>query len=175
MSYLVAPRRRDPLAGWFYAPFRAPLASAPARPVPSGWVPSAEVVRQGDDAVVRIEVPGLKAEDIAVEVTNGRLVVSGERRDERSESSDGRSVREIRYGSFRRSFGLPAHTGQDAVSASYDAGVLTVTVAGVYAGSTPVRIPVQGVAPAAVEAAEQPAEDPAEDAVETASDSEQSA
>jgi HSP20 family molecular chaperone IbpA len=175
MSYLVAPRRRDPLAGWFYAPFRAPLASAPARPVPSGWVPSAEVVRQGDDAVVRIEVPGLKAEDIAVEVTDGRLVVSGERRDERSESSDGRSVREIRYGAFRRSFGLPAHTGQDAVSASYDAGVLTVTVAGVYAGPTPVRIPVQGVAPAAVEAAEQPAEDPAEDAVEAASDSEQSA
>src|SRR5690349_17750472 len=139
MSYLVA--SRDPLAGWFYAPFRAPLAATGARAPQSGWVPSAEVVRNGDDAVVRLEVPGLKPDDISVEVNDGRLVVSGERRDERSEDKDGRSVREIRYGSFRRSFGLPAGTGQDAVSASYDAGVLTVKVAGVYAGSTPVRIP----------------------------------
>jgi HSP20 family molecular chaperone IbpA len=154
MSYLVASRRRDPLAGWFYAPFRAPLAA----PAQSAWVPSAEVVRDGDDAVVRLEVPGLTPEDIAVEVNDGRLVISGERRDERSEESDGRSVREIRYGSFRRSFGLPAGTAQDAVSATYDAGVLTVKVAGVYAGSSPVRIPVQGAAPAAVEAAAQPAD-----------------
>lgn len=157
MSYLIASRRRDPLAAFFGAPLPTPRAVA------SGWVPSAEVVRDGDDAVVRLEVPGLTADDITVEVTDGRLVVSGERRDTRSEESGGRSVREIRYGSFRRSFGLPASVGQDAVSASYDAGVLTVTVAGVYAGSTPVRIPVQGAAPAAVSAAEQPADGPSAD------------
>lgn len=151
MSYLVAARRRDPFAGPFHTPFRAPSAPRPA-PVPSAWVPSAEVVRDGEDAVVRLEVPGLKPEDISVEIADGRLVVSGERRDERSGETDGRTVREIRYGTFRRSFALPARTTDASVSASYDAGVLTVRVAGVYAGTVPVRIPVQSAAPAQLEA-----------------------
>lgn len=141
MSYLVSTPR-----SWFYAPVRtpfpAPLSTRVPTPRVSGWTPSAEVVREGDDAVVRLEIPGVKAEDISVEITDDRLVVSGEKRDSRSEDKDGRTVREVRYGSFRRSFGLPARIGQDAVSATYDAGVLTVTVAGVYAGTSPVRIPV---------------------------------
>lgn len=152
MSYLVASRRRDPFAGLFYSPFRAPSATRPATTVQSAWVPAAEVVRDGDDAVVRLEVPGLKPDDIAVEISDGRLIVSGERRDERSEETDGRTVREIRYGTFRRSFGLPAGTTDASVRASYDAGVLTVTVAGVYAGPSPVRIPVQAAAPGPLEA-----------------------
>ncbi|MFV3440628.1 Hsp20/alpha crystallin family protein [Mycobacterium tuberculosis] len=45
---------------------------------------------------------------------------------------DGRTLREIRYGSFRRSFRLPAHVTSEAIAASYDAGVLTVRVAGAY-------------------------------------------
>ncbi|GAA0622370.1 Hsp20/alpha crystallin family protein [Sporichthya brevicatena] len=151
MSYLVASRRRDPLAEWF-SPFRTVFPAVPPARANAAWSPSAEVVREGDDALVRVEVPGVTPEDITVEVADGRLVVSGERRDERAEEQDGRTVREIRYGTFRRSFALPARIGQDAISASYDAGVLTVKVAGVYAGSEPVRIPVSGTAPAAVEA-----------------------
>lgn len=179
MSYLVASRRRDPLAALFYAPYRAPSAPVrrpvAARPVQSGWVPSAEVTRDGDDAVVRLEVPGLTADDISVEVDKGHLVVSGERRDERSDEKDGRTVREIRYGSFRRSFALPARIGEDALSASYDAGVLTVKVAGIYAGPSPVRIPVAGAAPVATEASEQPADSEAPGASDTAPDGEPSA
>jgi HSP20 family molecular chaperone IbpA len=45
-------------------------------------------------------------------------VVRGERRDERTEERGGRSLPEVRYGSFRRSFGLPAHAGADAVTGS---------------------------------------------------------
>jgi HSP20 family protein len=134
-------------------PYRLPgLPSRVPSPRVAGWTPSAEVVREGDDAVVRLEIPGVKAEDISVEIADGRLVVSGEKRDSRSEDTNGRTVREVRYGSFRRSFGLPARIGQDAVSATYDAGVLTVTVAGVHAGTSPVRIPV--TAPAAASAVE---------------------
>jgi HSP20 family molecular chaperone IbpA len=126
MSSLSLWTRRDPFAE-FDAFFRA------ARE-PRGFVPAAEVVRDGDDAVVRLELPGLDPErDVAVEIENGRLVVRGERRDERSEERGGRSVREVRYGSFRRSFVLPEHVTADAVSASYDAGVLTVRVAGAHA------------------------------------------
>ncbi|HEY7052648.1 MAG TPA: Hsp20/alpha crystallin family protein [Mycobacterium sp.] len=105
--------------------------------------PAAEVVTDGDDAVVRVELPGIDVEkDVNVEVDNGALVIHGERRDEHTAENDGRTLREVRYGSFRRSFALPSHVTDDAVSASYDAGVLTVRVTGAYAGSQPRRIAI---------------------------------
>jgi HSP20 family protein len=117
-----------------------------ARP---GFRPAADVSRDGDDAVVRVELPGLDLErDVTVEVDRGALVIRGERRDERSEDRDGRVLREVRYGAFRRTFRLPAHVSGDDLSASYDAGVLTVRVAGAYSGSTAQRIPVTVTAPA---------------------------
>ena len=72
----------------------------------------------------------------------GRLVISGERRDEHAESTEGRTVREVRYGSFQRSFAVPAHVNADAITASYEAGVLSVRVRGAYAGSTAQRIAI---------------------------------
>ena len=109
----------------------------------SGFTPAAEVTRDGSDAVVRLELPGVDvAKDVVVEVIDGRLVVRGERRDERASSEHGRTVREVRYGSFRRAFALPGHVTSDAVSATYDAGVLTVRVAGAYAEAMGRRIAV---------------------------------
>jgi HSP20 family protein len=146
MSTLSLWTRRDP-----FAEFDALVRrfAVPAQPATRGFVPAADVARDGEDALVRLELPGLDAEkDVTVEIDGGRLVVRGERRDERSEDRDGRTVREVRYGSFRRSFGLPAHVTSDAVTASYDAGVLTVRVAGAYAGSGARRIPVTAGTPA---------------------------
>ena len=106
--------------------------------------PAAEVVKDGDDAVVRLELAGVDVDkDVNVELDRGRLVIHGERRDEHAEQKDGRTVREVRYGSFRRSFRLPAHVTGDAISASYDAGVLTVRVAGAYAGTQAQRIAIE--------------------------------
>ena len=117
-----------------------PLASEAVRP---GFTPAAEVHRDGEDALVSLELPGLDLEkDVTVEVDGGALVVRGERRDERSEERDGRRLHEVRYGSFRRSFTLPAHVTGEDVTASYDKGVLTVRVAGAYRGATARRIPV---------------------------------
>lgn len=105
--------------------------------------PAAEIVKDGEDAVVRVELPGIDVEkDVNVEVENGALIIHGERRDEHLEEKDGRTLRELRYGSFRRSFALPKHVSGDAVTASYDAGVLTVRVTGAYAGSEPQRITI---------------------------------
>ncbi|OBH30261.1 heat-shock protein Hsp20 [Mycobacterium sp. E342] len=113
------------------------------KPATSGFNPAAEVVKDGDDAIVRVELPGVDVEkDVNVEVDRGRLVIHGERRDEHGEEKDGRTLREVRYGSFRRSFRLPTHVTGDAVTASYDAGVLTVRVAGAYAGSQAQRIAI---------------------------------
>lgn len=128
--------------------FFGPAAAADWNtPATSGFRPAAEIVKDGDDAVVRLELPGVDVDkDVNVEVDfqNGvsRLVIHGEHRDENSEEKDGRMLREIRYGSFRRSFQLPAHVTGDAITASYDAGVLTVRVTGVYAGTQAQKIAI---------------------------------
>jgi HSP20 family protein len=116
----------------------------------SGFHPAAEIVKDGDDAIVRIELPGVDVDkDVSVEVdpSHGvsRLVIHGEHRDEHVEdATEGarRTLREIRYGSFRRSFQLPAHVTSEAIAASYDAGVLTVRVTGAYAGNQAQRITI---------------------------------
>ncbi|MCV7281566.1 Hsp20/alpha crystallin family protein [Mycolicibacterium flavescens] len=108
------------------------------------FTPAAEIVRDGEDALVRVELPGVDVEkDVNVEVERDYLVIHGERRDERAEDKDGRTLREVRYGSFRRAFKLPSHVSREAVSASYDAGVLTVRVAGAHRGAEPQRIAIE--------------------------------
>jgi HSP20 family protein len=140
MSTVTLWTRRDP-----FAEFDALVRNAfgPVASRPAGFTPAAEIVRDGADAVVRLELPGVDVEqDVTVELADNRLVVHGERRDERAEDKDGRSLREVRYGSFRRSFTLPRPVGADSVSASYDAGVLSVRVSGVYAGREAQRIAI---------------------------------
>ncbi|WP_433801303.1 Hsp20/alpha crystallin family protein [Actinomycetospora sp. CA-084318] len=129
---------------------RGSVASVAPRQAESAWfVPAADVVRDGDDAVVRVELPGVDvASDVTVEVVDRRLSIAGERREEH----DGEGFRESRRGSFRRSFALPQHVTADAVSASYDAGVLTVRIAGAHVAPQPVtpeprRIEIAGVTP----------------------------
>jgi HSP20 family protein len=110
----------------------------------NGFTPAAEIIKDGDDAVVRIELPGVDvAKDVNVEVDRGHLVIHGERRDERAEEQGGRTLREVRYGSFRRSFKLPTHVTSEAISATYDAGVLTVRVAGAHKGAEAQRIAIE--------------------------------
>ncbi|WP_125778307.1 Hsp20/alpha crystallin family protein [Antribacter gilvus] len=133
---------------------RSPFAVARLQYVPSprtatapgsapGVSPAADVYREGDDLVARLDLPGIDpATDVTVEVEDRKLVVRGERKDQRSEESEGRRVREVRFGSFRRVVTLPRTVDAEAVRASYDAGVLTVTISGVFAGTAPQRIEV---------------------------------
>ena len=109
----------------------------------TGFVPAVEVGRDGDDAVVKLELPGVVLEDVTVEVEKGELVVRGERKDPREESARRRT--EIRYGTFRRSFTLPTSVTAESISASYDAGVLTVRVAGAHTTAQPTRIEITTV------------------------------
>ena len=131
---------------WVRDLFSPATASDWRAPAASGFCPAAEIAKDGDDAVVRLELPGLDVDkDVTVELDSGRLVVRGERRDEHADTGDAatnRTLREVRYGAFRRSFTVPAHVTGDAVTASYDAGVLTVRIAGVYAGTQPQSIAI---------------------------------
>jgi HSP20 family molecular chaperone IbpA len=143
MSNLSLWTRRDP-----FAEFDAIVRHAFGPAVRSngkglGFVPAAEIARDGDDAVVDVELPGVDVgKDVVVELDRGRLVVKGERRDERSEERDGRTLREVRYGSFSRSFGVPAHVKAEDISAEYDAGILSIRIAGAYKGADAKRIEI---------------------------------
>ncbi|WP_299556608.1 Hsp20/alpha crystallin family protein [uncultured Mycolicibacterium sp.] len=124
----------------FFGPARDQVVDWPAR----GFTPAAEILRDGDDAVIRLELAGVDVDkDVNIELDKGRLVIHGERRDEHAEDKDGRTLREVRYGAFRRSFALPEHVTADAISANYTNGVLTVRVAGAYSGSQPQRIAIE--------------------------------
>ena len=114
---------------------------------PAGYAPVADGYRDGEDAVIKLDLPGVAIEDVDVEVVSGRLVVSGERRDQRAEETEGRRFREVRYGAFKRSFRLGSQVSADRVSASYDAGVLTVRVADAYAKPAGQKIEISAGTP----------------------------
>jgi HSP20 family protein len=110
----------------------------------AGFVPAVEVLRDDQDVVVRVELPGVDVErDVTIEVDKGKLVISGERRDQRSQQSEGVLVRELRYGQFRREFALPPGVSPEQVEAAYDAGLLDVRVRGVVQPEpATVRVPI---------------------------------
>jgi HSP20 family protein len=159
MSNTLTRRQRDPFFTEFDNLVRAafgPGASSGVSPH-SAFSPAAEMHRDGDDAVIRLELPGVSTADVTVEMRDRHLVISGSRRDEREEQTDGRRFSEFRYGSFTRSFRLPPSVTPEAVSASYDAGVLTVRVSGAYAESQGHRIEISTGSPELVRG-EQPQE-----------------
>jgi HSP20 family protein len=128
-----------------------------------GWTPASEVFREGDDAVVRMELPGVDpASDVHVEIERGHLVIRGERRQTRTDEQHG-GIREMRYGSFRRVFRLPDHITPEDLSATYDAGLLTVRVKGAHTPPKPVTVSIATGTPAAaaVTAESSPASQPA--------------
>ena len=96
-----------------------------------GYVPAIDMTTDGADVVIRLELPGLDIEkDVEIEVHDGRLTISGQRRDEHETADEkGRVlVKELRYGSFRREFALPEGVGADDVTAHYDRGLLQIRV-----------------------------------------------
>ncbi|GIH02135.1 heat shock protein Hsp20 [Rhizocola hellebori] len=141
MTNLTLLTRRDPFASFDSVLLRRGFGPAQK----DAFVPAAEIVRDGTDAVVRVELPGVDiTKDVTVELTNGRLVIHGERRDERAEDSSVYRLREVRYGSFRRSFTVPRHVTAEALSADYSDGVLTVRVSGAFSDDEPKRIAING-------------------------------
>jgi len=119
------------------------------RPARSTVVPSADVVTDGDDVVINLELPGVDVEkDVTVEIDRGALVVRGERSAEHESRHGGRVHRERWHGEFRREFALPESVDANAVTATYDRGVLSIRLAGAAALPRSTRIPVTAGAPA---------------------------
>lgn len=90
--------------------------------------PSVDLVEKDNKYVLTVELPGLEKDDISISVENGYVTVSGKRED-RSEKEEGEFyLKEMRYGSFRRSFRLPKRVQDDKVDATYKDGLLTVVI-----------------------------------------------
>lgn len=93
------------------------------------WMPAVNIIERENDYKIDLAVPGLDKKDFSIEVENDQLVVSGERKEEKVEEKDKVTKREFHYGSFKRSFTLPETADAENINASYNNGVLSVTIA----------------------------------------------
>ncbi len=92
------------------------------------WTPALDVQEDKDNFHVRVELPGLKREDIEVSLDDGALVISGERKAETVAEGAEVRLQERYYGKFSRTLTLPSAVATDKVSAAYKDGILTVTL-----------------------------------------------
>ena len=92
------------------------------------WSPAVEVTETGGTFLVSAELPGLKKDEIKVEVTDQNLILEGERKQEKEEKREGYYHSERSYGHFYRSIPLPEGAQLDKASAEFSNGVLDVSV-----------------------------------------------
>jgi HSP20 family protein len=93
-----------------------------------GFTPRSNVVETGDAVEVTVDLPGMKPEEVEVEVKEGALWISGHREEEKKEEGDTYHRHERFEGKFRRVEPLPVTVDQDHVTATYNDGVLKITL-----------------------------------------------
>jgi len=92
----------------------------------AAFVPPVDIYEDEHKIVLKLEVPGLKQEDLDIQLENNTLTVRGERKFEKEEKEENFHRIERRYGSFFRSFTVPTTVNTENVKASYDSGVLRI-------------------------------------------------
>jgi HSP20 family protein len=99
-----------------------------AAPAPSAWTPAVDVAETEEAITLHVEVPGLKLEEIDIELTGDTLTIRGERKRVQEEQQDNFVRVERSYGRFQRSFTLATPVQNDKVSAAYRDGILEITL-----------------------------------------------
>ncbi len=92
------------------------------------WTPNIEMFDKQDNIVVRAELPGMKRDDINISVTGDTLTISGERKTESSVKGEDYYRSELSYGKFSRSITLPTMVEADKINATYENGILEITL-----------------------------------------------
>lgn len=101
--------------------FSEPTAARP-------WCPAVDISENENALVLSADIPGVKMEDIDIKLEQGTLTLSGSREFKKQEEKGGYHRLERSYGSFHRAFSLPDTVDTDKVEASFDNGVLTITL-----------------------------------------------
>jgi HSP20 family protein len=94
----------------------------------TAWDPQIDVIQRGNELVVRADLPGLKPDDVTVEVSDDAIRISGERRHEFEEDQGSLYRFERSYGAFFRAIPLPEGAIVDQAKATFKDGVLEITV-----------------------------------------------
>ena len=92
------------------------------------WMPAMDLVEGDDHFLLKADLPGLGEEDVSIEINDNTLTVSGERRAEHEERQRGWYRVERSFGRFSRSLTLPEGVNPEAVSASFERGVLSIRI-----------------------------------------------
>lgn len=111
-----------------FSEFARPLIEEPGSANASGssFVPAVDIYEDAQSLVLKLEVPGLKPEDIDIRIENQNLTIKGERKFEAEEKAENFHRIERRFGTFVRTFTLPQTVDTENVGAGYDAGVLRI-------------------------------------------------
>lgn len=92
------------------------------------WLPAVDIEERDKDYVFSLEVPGMERDQVRVELQNGTIMISGERKEEKDEKRKNYLRHEQSYGAFRRSFSLPADAASEGLKATYKNGILKIMV-----------------------------------------------
>jgi HSP20 family protein len=107
------------------------------------WFPVTDVSETPENLILRLEVPGLSRDQIRISVENNVLAVRGEKQQESTSEQESFYRTERSYGSFERSFALPAHADANRVRATLENGVLTIELPR-REETRPREIPIEG-------------------------------
>jgi HSP20 family protein len=93
-----------------------------------GWVPEIEVLRKNGEFIVRADLPGMKKENLEIEINENVLTLTGERKEKKEEKGEGYIRSERSYGTFYRQVPLPKGAKLDTAKAEFKEGVLEITM-----------------------------------------------
>jgi HSP20 family protein len=94
----------------------------------TAWAPPVDIFETEDKVVLKAELPGLRKEDIEIQVRDNTLTLKGEKKFEKEVKEESYHRVERAYGSFQRSFTLPSTIKQDAIEASFKDGILEISL-----------------------------------------------
>ena len=113
----------------------------------SSWSPQIDISERDGRILIHADLPGMKQDDIHVNVEEGLLTISGQRSDEHEQNQGGVHRRERSYGSFVRRIALPEGVDPESIQASFENGVLEVSMSAPRSSSRGRQIPIQNKPP----------------------------
>lgn len=114
----------------------------------TAWVPAADIFARGDDLVIRVELAGMRPDDVTVSFARSTVTIHGSRHTE--EDTDGPAsfyIRERFHGAFRRAVTVPADVEGDQITAEFFDGLVEIVVAGALRGREGQRIELRNRTP----------------------------